>query len=321
MLKCFSYYVPTGARWGRPFWEATKFLPIVLIGVQWCIYLNTVVLYKKIGAFKYSIYTGIGVAFWVFFYFWRIHGSCNGYGWTLDNFYATQKPFYPDGKYPYFKTNNPKPYDYNSHLTGCKYSKPNVCWHFVIDGMFKPIYWSGQECNSKKNMDRLIKSQYTKLLTDPKKQIVAMPLVDTSVKNKKFVMAERELLKQIEEGSRAIPRGDINSVPEEVFLDFGTNPNGVSSIILKDKLKTNEELRNRVKDIDIENQRYNVLNVFIDTISRMNFFRKYPRMTQFLASAKNDPKFTSRVYENKFFTSIKGWTLPNLAASIYGVDF
>jgi hypothetical protein len=321
ILYEFSFIVPTDSRWDVPVWEATKYFPIFMILIQFCIYLNTVVLYKKIGKIAYTIYTSLGFAFWIFIYFWRIHGSCRGYGWTLDNIYSKETPYYTNGKYPLINTTNTTQYDFNSYLTGCQYSKPYVCWHFVVDGIFEPLYWSGQECDSKKNMDRLINKQYTDLITDADAQVVAMPLVDTSPENKRYAMAMRTLSKQIQDGSHAIPRETIDSVEEEVFLDFSESKHGISKVVVKNMIDRDPKLKDRVKDLDLDNMRYNVLNIFIDTVSRLRFFRKYPKTANFLANIKNDPEFPSRVYEHKMFTSIQGYTIPNIAASVYGADY
>lgn len=113
-------------------------------------------------------------------------------------------------------------------------------------------------------------------------------------------------------------RADIDSVKEEIFIDFSERPEGESKIIVKSVLKNNPELDKKIKEVDEDH--LNVLSIFIDTASRDRIWRKYPRMSQFLASAKHDPDFVANVYEHKLFFSIAGWTIPNIVASVYGAS-
>jgi hypothetical protein len=111
---------------------------------------------------------------------------------------------------------------------------------------------------------------------------------------------------------------DLESSQSELFLDFRKNPLGEAIIKVKDRTKTNPTLKQRLKDTDEDHP--NVLNIFVDTVSRDRIWRKYKRMVQVLADIKNNKDIKAEVYEHKMLFSIGGWTMPNKSAWFYGSE-
>lgn len=110
----------------------------------------------------------------------------------------------------------------------------------------------------------------------------------------------------------------MDSVPNEAFIDFGEHPKGMSVIKAKSVFKAHPNREKESKPVDEDHP--NVLTIFIDTVSRERLWRKYPRLTQFLVNAKNDPEFPANVYEYKNLFSIGGRTSANTVPSIYGMN-
>ena len=105
--------------------------------------------------------------------------------------------------------------------------------------------------------------------------------------------------------------------PEEVFVDFRGNKYGQLKIKLKNMAQyrpSKYKLLQKVSD-----KHMNVLNIFVDTISKERFYRKFPYTAQFLIDLKNDPKSKGEVYEFHRFHSIGGITQLNLIGSEYGM--
>lgn len=103
----------------------------------------------------------------------------------------------------------------------------------------------------------------------------------------------------------------------EVFIDFRKNDQGRLKIKVKNLLERNSTVKARVKPVDKDH--LNVLNIFIDTLSRNNFHRKYKRTKKFLKKYHFKKKKNKRVYEFFRLHSIRGYTFPNLFASTYGL--
>jgi hypothetical protein len=117
---------------------------------------------------------------------------------------------------------------------------------------------------------------------------------------------------------KVVKKADMDTVENEMFVDFSKDPKGISVVKAKSVFKKHPERESESKPVDEDHP--NVLTIFIDTASRERIWRKYPRLTQFLANAKNNPNFPANVYEYKNLFSIGGWTKPNTVASIYGIN-
>lgn len=108
---------------------------------------------------------------------------------------------------------------------------------------------------------------------------------------------------------------DIDEGPREAFIDFrGDKPEAV--IKVRNLLDKDPKLKERVKNIDSEH--LNVMHIFLDTVGRSNFHRKYVNTLKFLRKYHYLKKKKTRVYEFFRMHSIRGYTFPNLFGSLYG---
>ena len=110
---------------------------------------------------------------------------------------------------------------------------------------------------------------------------------------------------------------------EEIFLDFRGKENkeiGKLEIKVKDRRKEYPDMTERLKDVDVSKGKLNVLNLFVDTVSRGRFFRVYPKTIEYLTDLKNRDNSPIRLADFSKFHSIEGHTFPNLIASTYGIE-
>lgn len=109
---------------------------------------------------------------------------------------------------------------------------------------------------------------------------------------------------------------DIDFGEEEIFVDFRNKSVGEVFFKVRNLAERNETIAKRVKPLDKDH--LNILHIFVDTVSRDNFYRKYKRTTKFLQDHHYTQKKSKRVYEFHRLHSLGGYTLPNLVASTYG---
>lgn len=120
------------------------------------------------------------------------------------------------------------------------------------------------------------------------------------------------------DGLKQATPDDLESGHREFFIDFREKePKPV--IKVRNMLKNDPDLKNRVKKVDKDH--LNILNIFIDTVSRNNWHRKYHKTNEFLRKYHYLKKENKRVYEYFRMHSIRGYTFPNLFASTYGVQY
>lgn len=100
-------------------------------------------------------------------------------------------------------------------------------------------------------------------------------------------------------------------------MDFRNNKFGEVIFKVRNLVDRNETVRQRVKPLDSDH--LNILSIFIDTVSRNNFYRMYKKTTKFLQNYHYSQKKSNRVYEFHRLHSLGGYTLPNLIASVYGL--
>jgi hypothetical protein len=141
-------------RFGEPTWNTLKAIQFLGVIPLWFLWLITFKLYKKMGWKKYfclvvSVLTLLGILVYR-----RAKNSCRGKGWTLDNFYRDNKPFY-NNKYPHTQVTDPKYYEVNDHIKNCKMAKTGICWHYFAEGWAKPLVMGRDECNSSKILNML----------------------------------------------------------------------------------------------------------------------------------------------------------------------
>ena len=91
-------------------------------------------------------------------------------------------------------------------------------------------------------------------------------------------------------------------------------------IKVKDRRKEYPELKEQLKPVEPAKGKYNVLNLFVDTISRGRFYRRFPQMIQFLTNLKNKKGSSARVNEFTKFHSLRGYSFANMLGSHYGLE-
>lgn len=101
-----------------------------------------------------------------------------------------------------------------------------------------------------------------------------------------------KMQKEIYNHTKPSSNEEIENGKREIFIDFnkqekgkkkmrgGVNQEGKVIIKLRDMKKQSEEIKNRVKNQDREHP--NVLLIFLDTVSRQQFHRKYKESAEFL---------------------------------------
>jgi len=108
---------------------------------------------------------------------------------------------------------------------------------------------------------------------------------------------------------------DIDQDDREVFIDFNTEKSGE----LKYKLKPLNSTR--MEEIGPEGDHHkSILRIFIDTTSRNRFYRRFPKTREFLKNYIPSEDKSKAIYEFFRLHSIKGFTAPNLIASVYGYN-
>jgi hypothetical protein len=117
---------------------------------------------------------------------------------------------------------------------------------------------------------------------------------------------------------------------ENKDLYYPNTPKPEIEVTLNDKggkitinIEKNETLIEERRKLKNNNSIYkNVLVMFIDTLSRPHFFRKFPKTAKFLKQfspyEENFSKKNMTVFEYFKFHSLTPWTEPNLKAAYYG---
>lgn len=118
---------------------------------------------------------------------------------------------------------------------------------------------------------------------------------------------------------KGVKAEEIDSGKEEIYVDFRNKTSGELIIKVRNLIKGNKQMEERVKLLDKDH--LNILHIFVDTVSRNNFFRKYKKTSKFLQENYHSEKKKKRVYEFHRLHSIRGYTFPNLFASTYGMAY
>jgi hypothetical protein len=127
-----------------------------------------------------------------------------------------------------------------------------------------------------------------------------------------------ELQAHVIRGMRAVKKEDIEHGSRQAFIDFnGDKPEAIVKV--RNIIKGNSTLEKRVKNVDKDH--LNVMHIFLDTVGRQNFIRKYTETLKFLRKYHYLEKKNKRVYEFFRMHSIRGYTFPNLFASQYGAPY
>ena len=126
-----------------------------------------------------------------------------------------------------------------------------------------------------------------------------------------------KMQKKMYEGFQSETGESMEKNDREIFIDFRTKPAGEFKIKIKNLKERDEKVKERVKPWD--DKHLNVLRIFIDTLSRGNFHRKYRYTKKFLNKYNYKNQASLRLYEYFRLHSVRSWTYPNLVASDYGL--
>jgi hypothetical protein len=109
-------------------------------------------------------------------------------------------------------------------------------------------------------------------------KIVAFPLVTKF--DYAHVYHQYDLQKELMAKLRGVTEHEIEDGEEEIFVDFRNRAEGEIIMKIRNLVKRNETVRKRVKLVDKDH--LNILRIFLDTVSRNEFYRKYKKTTKIL---------------------------------------
>ena len=72
----------------------------------------------------------------------------------------------------------------------------------------------------------------------------------------------------------------------DISVDFSDTSTPLMKVAVKDRLKIHPELLEKIKEWDEDH--LNILNIFVDTVSRPRFYRRLKKTARFLAGKKYD---------------------------------
>jgi hypothetical protein len=198
LMQIADKTLPDDPPFMNPAWSVMKKVQFYLVPIIYCVYFFTIYLYRKLGAKKYlCTVASIWILIFGAFYY-KSRGSCVGRGYTLDNYYHWNQPFFND-KYLQFGPTSTTPYDKAAKIKkSCKLTEPGICWHYLADGWENFIVTKeDKRCDSKSFKERLKYKKTKALLNDINNQIIAYPLIDTSLSNKNNIIVGHNLAKQV----------------------------------------------------------------------------------------------------------------------------
>lgn len=146
---------------------------------------------------------------------------------------------------------------------------------------------------------------------------MSYPLVSTlpyGIKNQQYNLKVHTRKGRRSETPESFENGD-----REVFIDFRKSMQGEFVLKVRNLKEKDPEVKKRVKPQDDDH--YNILMIFVDTLSRANFHRKYHKTKALLQKYHYLQKKKLRAYEYFRLHSIRGYTFPNLFASTYGIPY
>lgn len=192
----------------------------------------------------------------------------------------------------------------------CQWLKSNICWHATLHGLFKPMYWFRSDCK-KEPTD--LSFYYTKSANSSSRIIGFPNPTDMSLDTiKHFATLQDKIIN----GSKPVDASAINDPKDdmEVFLDLSEEGNEKLIVNLKDVRNIHPEVK--FQPHDLEN--VNILQIFVDTVSRPNFHRRFAKMSKFLSKYQYSKGETKAAYEFFRHHSNRGYTSPNLIGATYG---
>lgn len=190
----------------------------------------------------------------------------------------------------------------------CKWNHSDICWHQTFNGAWKPLFWLRSKCDTQKtDLSFYFEKNY-------EGRIVGFPnpvnFDEYAMGHfNRFRFAHLLNMQGVNETEMIDPKNDM-----EVFLDLREKNRASLNITLKDY----RLLHPGTEFLPVDDEHLNILVIFMDTISRQRFHRKFKRMKKFLSSFHYSKQREKRIYEFFRYHSINGTTVPNMMAAIYG---
>lgn len=206
--------------------------------------------------------------------------------------------------------------DYKINETGneCGWKKSSICWHYVVQDVYWPIFWGQEDCS----FETTDMSKYHTFLARFKKKNIVGLGNGHNLKYKELIYHD-VLQLHILFDLRALDESQLEKDDREIYYDFRKDKvEGETLVKLRDLTKT-KKYANSFKNHN--NEYPNILNIFIDTISRQRFHRRFPKTRKFLEKYHYSLKKEKLVYEFFRLHSIRGFTWPNLMSQTYGNHF
>jgi len=227
-----------------------------------------------------------GIVF-IYLYFTRFYNSCKDFN----------KPLV-------------KGYGINHDWKNCEWQKAGICWHFAISGLFKPMYWFRGDCAFEKNDASL----YLARLKGSKHRILGLPNIKSLSLD--TIIHYEDLQDKIIKGGVPVSEEEMENGDIEVFYDFRKGDDKGEVIIKVRDLTKKKEYKDKFLPHDRDH--LNILQIFVDTVSRQHFHRRFKKSIKFLKKYHYSKNMKYRAYEFFRYHSIRGYTSPNMIGSVYG---
>jgi len=200
---------------------------------------------------------------------------------------------------------------YREDVEACQWKRSSVCWSYTFEGTLDPILWFQPECKDEKT-DLSTYSRFK----DPNKVIKFANPGDPAFYNRWNMTHILLFQKATLDSAREVDPSEINdpNVKEEAFLDLREKGNEKMHI----KLKSIKNTPAGKKLLPHDKDHVNILQIFIDTVSRNRFYRLYKKTIPFLQKYHHSKKKNKRLYEFFRHHSNRGYTNPNLMGVTYG---
>ena len=197
-------------------------------------------------------------------------------------------------------------YKYEDNDKLCKWRRSNICWHYAITGVFRPLFWGRSNC----------KTSSTTLTTH--RQIVRESGMVSFALGKNVGYEDRLYYRRLQseinwymmkESPDSLENGD-----RESYMDFRESTEGKYVIKLRDQKKNSDFKWNLLPH---DNDHMNILHIFMDTVSRQRVYIAMPKTVDVLKKIPFTRNEKMRVYEFFRHHALGGYTWPNLMSSMY----
>jgi len=197
-------------------------------------------------------------------------------------------------------------FSYSEAGSECRWKKSGICWHFVIAGVFKPLFWGRTSC------EHVPTDLSVHRAAAGHSRIVSFKLSTQVDYEKRLIF--RDMQKDLQASMQSASPEELESGDRESFIDFRSSDQGEFVVKLRD-LRGKGLAR---KLLPADGSHMNILHFFIDTVSRQRVYRAMPKTVELLKQHHFTQKQRVRVFEFFRHHAMAGYTWPNLMSSMYG---